>query len=68
MGEYARRYTLEQFGVDIGGDDEDCSPKPKKDWKWSCKICGKPLGSERANKDHIRDMHADAMLKERSKE
>jgi hypothetical protein len=57
MGEYARLYTLEHFGVDIG-DDDDCTPKPKKDWKWSCKICGKPLGSERANKDHVRDKHA----------
>lgn len=57
MGEYARYYTLERFGVDIG-DDDDRPPKPKKDWKWSCKICGKPLGSEVANRNHMRDKHA----------
>jgi hypothetical protein len=32
--------------VDIGGDD-DQSLKPKKEWKWSCKICSKRLGSLR---------------------
>jgi hypothetical protein len=57
MGEYARYYTLERFGVDIG-DDDDRSHKPKKDWKWSCKICDKRLGSEVANRDHMRDKHA----------
>lgn len=59
MGEYARAYTLERFGVDIG-DDNDPPPRPKRDWKWSCKKCGKCLGSERANKDHMRDKHGAA--------
>jgi len=57
MGEYARYYTLERFGVDIG-DDDDCQPKPKKDRKWACKICGKRLSSEVANRNHLRDKHA----------
>ena len=57
MGEYARAYTLERFGVDIGDDGDDCPPRPRRDWKWSCKTCGKPLGSERANIDHMRDKH-----------
>ena len=57
MGEYARVYTLERFGVDIG-DDNERPPRPKRDWKWSCKKCGKPLGSEKANQDHMRDKHA----------
>jgi hypothetical protein len=55
MGEYARAYTLERFGVDIGDDDEP--PRPKREWKWSCKKCGKRLASEQANKDHMRDKH-----------
>ena len=57
MGEYARIYTLERYGVDIGDDDER-PPRPKRDWKWSCKKCDKPLGSEKANQDHMRDKHA----------
>jgi hypothetical protein len=58
MGEYARAYTLERFGVDIGDDDDKRTPRSMRDWKWSCKRCGKPLGSEKANKDHMRDKHA----------
>jgi len=59
MGEYARAYTLERFGVDIG-DDDDTPPKPKKDWKWSCNKCGKPLGSEQANIHHMLAKHGRA--------
>jgi hypothetical protein len=59
MGEYARAYTLERFGVDIG-DDDDERPRSKRDWKWSCNKCGKRLGSEQANKDHMRDKHTKA--------
>ncbi len=55
MGEYARAYTLERFGVVIENDDEP--QRPKREWKWSCKKCGKPLASEQANKDHMRDKH-----------
>jgi hypothetical protein len=57
MGEYARDYILGRFGVDIGDDDER-PLRSKRDWQWSCKRCGKPLGSEQANKDHMRDKHA----------
>jgi hypothetical protein len=56
MGEYARDYILGRFGVDIGDDERP--PRSKRDWKWSCKKCGKPLGGEQANKDHMRDKHA----------
>lgn len=59
MGEYARDYILSQYQVDIGDDtnyDQEIK-HPKKDWKWSCKLCGKPLGSEQANKDHTRVKH-----------
>lgn len=57
MGEYARDFILGSYGVDIGDDDEEAVIRPKKDWKWTCKLCGKPLGSEQANKDHTRVKH-----------
>ena len=57
MGYHARIYTLEHFGVDIGDDNEEKPPAPKKDWKWSCKLCNKPLGSYRAHMDHMKAKH-----------
>ena len=63
MGEYARLYTLEHFGVDIGGDDEDeAAYKKRKEarLKWKCRLCGRKLASEQANKDHMRDKHQGA--------
>jgi hypothetical protein len=50
MGEYAEAYTLEKFGVDI-------SKTAKTKWKWGCKLCGKKLASELANKNHMKDKH-----------
>lgn len=60
MGEYARLYTLENFGVDIGGDDRSLVIDLERELarkKWRCKMCSKSLGSEKANKDHMRDKH-----------
>ena len=50
MGEYAEKYTLETFNVDI-------SSNPKTKWKWACSICNKNLASKQANINHVRDKH-----------
>lgn len=53
MGEYARLYTLEHFGVDIGDDDErekkPKSPKPAK--RFGCS-CGKAFIDAAARSQH----------------
>ena len=52
MGEHARIYTLERFGVDIGDDNDDYQPKKSK--RFGCH-CGKSFRSEEALYHHKRD-------------
>ena len=54
MGEYARQYTLERFGVDIGDDREPVRTKPVK--KYGCK-CGRMFVSQEAKHQHFIDKH-----------
>jgi hypothetical protein len=49
MGEYARLYTLQTFGVDIGDNDDYVSPKQTK--KFGCS-CGKTFKSNYALEMH----------------
>lgn len=59
MGEYARAYTLEHFGVDIGGDEDDEAYFKREEARrrWKCKLCGRKLLSEGANANHMKDKH-----------
>ena len=49
MGEYARLYTLEHFGVDIGDDDD----RPSKSKRHRC-ICGRTFKKPQSLADHQR--------------
>lgn len=49
MGEYARQFTLDRFGVDIGDDEFERAPKPKK--RVGCS-CGKVFVTERSRDQH----------------
>ena len=52
MGEYARQYTLEKFGVDIGDDREPIKPKPVK--RFGCS-CGRVFINAQAKEQHQKD-------------
>ena len=52
MGDYARQYTLERFGVDIGDDRELVKTKPVK--KYGCS-CGRVFITEQAKEQHQKD-------------
>lgn len=56
MGEYARLYTLEHFGVDIGDDDERPRPpkKPVPEKRFGCS-CGRAFVSDEARGQHQKD-------------
>ena len=55
MGEYARQYTLERFGVDIGGDDDDARParakRPVPAKPFGCS-CGRAFRLQQALAQH----------------
>lgn len=60
MGEYARLYTLERFGVDIGDDPREKKPaKPRI----GCH-CGRHFSSPQALADHKRDKHTEPLPKD----
>lgn len=59
MGEYARLYTLERFGVDIGDGPPIKRPKPAR---IGCH-CGRHFSSPQALADHKRDKHAETNSK-----
>ena len=50
MGEYARQYTLEHFGVDIGDDDRQQKP-PRYVKRFGCS-CGRMFVSAEAKSQH----------------
>lgn len=53
MGEYARQYTLERFGVDIGDDKEPIKQKPVK--RFGCS-CGRMFFTLKAKEQHQKDI------------
>ena len=52
MGEYARQYTLDRFGVDIGDDREPVKTKPVK--RYGCS-CGRVFITQQAKEQHQKD-------------
>ena len=52
MGEYARQYTLDRFGVDIGDDREPVKTKPVK--RYGCS-CGRMFITQQAKEQHQKD-------------
>ena len=52
MGEYARQYTLDRFGVDIGDDREPIKTKPVK--RYGCS-CGRMFITQQAKEQHQKD-------------
>lgn len=53
MGEYARQYTLDTFGVDIGdSDDQTTKPRPPKPLKRFGCSCGKAFLTLEARTQH----------------
>ena len=53
MGEYARQYTLDMFGVDIGDDREPIKTKPVK--RYGCS-CGRVFITQQAKEQHQKDI------------
>lgn len=49
MGEYARQYALERFGVDIGDGKEPIKQKPVK--RFGCS-CGRMFFTMKAKEQH----------------
>ena len=68
MGEYARLYTLEHFGVDIGDDDDrPRKPKTRKPPKRFGCSCGRAFINLQAVEQHRKDTgHAASKRKEPS--
>ena len=52
MGECARQYTLDRFGVDIGDDREPIKTKPVK--RYGCS-CGRVFITQQAKEQHQKD-------------
>jgi hypothetical protein len=52
MGEYARQYIEDHFGVDIG--DGECEPKPKPVKRFGCR-CGRTFVNQQAREQHQKD-------------
>jgi len=61
MGVYARQYTLEHFGVDIGDDENPARQKPEKPQKRFGCSCKRAFISAQALNQHQADTgHADS--------
>ena len=64
MGEYARQYIFDRFGIDIGEDD---SPANSRSKKYGC-VCGKVFLSYAARAEHQRATGHDKSKKQRQEE